>query len=144
MPKNEWGRIVGAGPCSFFIFFTTFSFFSVSSSLLHLEKLIFHCVWWKRDGPTDGRTNRRTYKASYRYARSHLKMDSEKYGRLFVIVQSGVPQLVGVWIFLPASPGHRSPDVSLSIGIQRNPAIAHFKGLVDFMPYCERCLIANI
>ena len=28
--------------------------------------------------------------------------------------------------------------------IQRNPAVAHFKGLVDFMPYCERCLIANI
>ena len=28
--------------------------------------------------------------------------------------------------------------------LQRNPAIAHFKGPVDFMPYCERCLIANI
>ena len=28
--------------------------------------------------------------------------------------------------------------------LQRNPAIAHFKGPVDFMPYCKRCLIANI
>merc|ERR1711933_254718 len=28
--------------------------------------------------------------------------------------------------------------------IQRNPAIAHFKGLDDFIPYCERCLTANI
>ena len=28
--------------------------------------------------------------------------------------------------------------------VQRNPAIAHFKGSVDLMPYCERCLIANI
>ena len=33
---------------------------------------------------------------------------------------------------------------SFVLHIQRNPAIAHFKGLVDFMPYCERCLIANI
>ena len=28
--------------------------------------------------------------------------------------------------------------------MQRNPAIAHFKGPVDFMPYCEIFLIAYI
>ena len=31
-----------------------------------------------------------------------------------------------------------------SYNVQRNPAIAHFKGPVNFMPDCERCLIANI
>ena len=36
-------------------------------------------------------------------------------------------------------------DVGMSDvrNIQRNSAIAHFKGPVDFMPYCERCFIAN-
>ena len=29
------------------------------------------------------------------------------------------------------------------MNIQRNPAIAHFKEPVDFIPYCEGCLIAN-
>ncbi len=29
-------------------------------------------------------------------------------------------------------------------GRTTNPAIAHFKGLVDFIPYYERCLIANM
>ena len=34
-------------------------------------------------------------------------------------------------------------EMKLRYKLQRNPAIAHFKGPVDFMPYCERCLIAN-
>ncbi len=35
-------------------------------------------------------------------------------------------------------------DVNVEDDVQRNPAIAHFKGPADFIPYCERCLIANI
>ena len=30
------------------------------------------------------------------------------------------------------------------LSVQRNPGKANFRGLVDFMLYCERCLIANI
>jgi len=37
----------------------------------------------------------------------------------------------------------KSPSINISNGFAY-PAIAHFKGPVDFMPYCERCLIANI
>ena len=36
------------------------------------------------------------------------------------------------------------PKTHWSRAVQRNPAIAHFKGLVELMPYCERCLIANM
>ena len=35
----------------------------------------------------------------------------------------------------------KSPDLNYLFELQRNPAIAHFKGPTDFMPYCGNALL---
>ena len=41
-------------------------------------------------------------------------------------------------------PGYRDARTHLKMYVQKKPAIAHFKGPVDFMPYREKCRIDNI